>query len=60
MPARPAVADERRLTAHCRERLAPFKVPTTIHILPRIPRTPTGKLRRRRVAALIAERDRAR
>jgi acyl-CoA synthetase (AMP-forming)/AMP-acid ligase II len=53
-------ADERLLTAHCRARLATFKVPRTIHILPHIPRTPTGKLQRRRVAALMAERERAR
>ena len=43
-------ADEQLLKAHCRERLAAFRVPRTIHILPKIPRTPTGKVRRRRVA----------
>lgn len=54
------VVDERLLRAHCRERLAAFKVPKTIHILPSIPRTPTGKLQRRRVAALIARREQGR
>jgi acyl-coenzyme A synthetase/AMP-(fatty) acid ligase len=28
-------------------------VPSVVHILPEIPRTPTGKLQRRRVAAAI-------
>jgi acyl-CoA synthetase (AMP-forming)/AMP-acid ligase II len=38
------------LQAHCRERLAPFKVPVRIFVLPQIPRTATGKLQRRRIA----------
>jgi acyl-CoA synthetase (AMP-forming)/AMP-acid ligase II len=46
-------ADERALVEHCRERLTAVKVPTVVHILPEIPRTPTGKLQRRRVAAAI-------
>jgi acyl-CoA synthetase (AMP-forming)/AMP-acid ligase II len=49
--------DEVLLRAHCRERLAAFKVPKTIHILPHIPRTPTGKIQRRRVGAFIAKRE---
>ena len=48
-------ADEAALVAYCRERLAAFKVPRVIHILAAIPRTPTGKLQRRRVAAFIEE-----
>ena len=47
------VADEASLIAHCRERLAAFKVPRVIYILDTIPRTSTGKLQRRRVAASI-------
>jgi acyl-CoA synthetase (AMP-forming)/AMP-acid ligase II len=46
-------ADERALIDHCRERLTAVKVPSVVHILPEIPRTPTGKLQRRRVAAAI-------
>ena len=42
------------LTAHCSERLASFKVPTVIHVLDEIPRTPTGKVQRRRMAAYVA------
>lgn len=46
-------ADERALIEHCRERLTAVKVPEVVHILDEIPRTPTGKLQRRRVAAAI-------
>lgn len=42
---------ERELIAHCRERLAEFKVPRVIHIVAAIPRTATGKVQRRSVAA---------
>jgi acyl-CoA synthetase (AMP-forming)/AMP-acid ligase II len=48
-------ADSEELTAYCRARLAPFKVPSVIHILDEIPRTPTGKLQRRRIAAQFVE-----
>jgi acyl-CoA synthetase (AMP-forming)/AMP-acid ligase II len=41
------------LTGHCRERLAAFKVPTAIYVLPEIPRTATGKVQRRRVGEHI-------
>jgi acyl-CoA synthetase (AMP-forming)/AMP-acid ligase II len=43
-------ADERALADWCRERLAAFKVPEVIHLLDAIPRTPTGKVQRRRIA----------
>ena len=46
-------ADHDMLVAHCRERLTAVKVPSVIHILEKIPRTATGKLQRRRVAASI-------
>ena len=46
-------ADHDMLVAHCRERLTAVKVPSVIHILEEIPRTATGKLQRRRVAASI-------
>jgi acyl-CoA synthetase (AMP-forming)/AMP-acid ligase II len=42
------------LTSHCRESLAAFKVPVSIHILDQIPRTATGKIQRRRVAEFVA------
>lgn len=44
---------EETLLGLCRERLTAVKVPSVIHILEAIPRTPTGKLQRRRVAAAI-------
>jgi oxalate---CoA ligase len=49
----PAEAGE--LIEHCRQRLAPFKVPARIDIVADIPRTPTGKVQRRRVAEFVAE-----
>jgi acyl-CoA synthetase (AMP-forming)/AMP-acid ligase II len=53
-------ADAQVLIAHCRERLAVFKVPRTIHVLAEIPRTPTGKVQRRRVAASVSGGEDAR
>jgi acyl-CoA synthetase (AMP-forming)/AMP-acid ligase II len=40
----------------CRESLAPFKVPEVIYIMEAIPRTATGKVQRRRLAAQLKER----
>ncbi len=34
------------LTAYCRERLAPFKIPRAFRVVGELPRTSTGKLRR--------------
>lgn len=41
---------------HARRRLAPFKVPTRTLIVEAIPKTATGKVQRRNVAAALAER----
>ena len=46
-----ASATEQELRAHCRRSLAAFKVPGTIRVVDAIPRTPTGKVQRRIVAA---------
>jgi acyl-CoA synthetase (AMP-forming)/AMP-acid ligase II len=46
-----AAAGEPDLLSYCRERLAEFKSPKKIHIVEAIPRTATGKLQRRVVAA---------
>ena len=43
------------LVAYCREYLADFKVPTVIHVVESIPRTPTGKVQRPRMAAHFGE-----
>ena len=46
---------EADLLAYCRERLAEFKRPKKIYIATEIPRTATGKIQRRAVAAAFAE-----
>jgi acyl-CoA synthetase (AMP-forming)/AMP-acid ligase II len=42
-----------QLAAHCADRLAAFKRPATLTILPEIPKGPTGKVQRRTLAALV-------
>ena len=49
-----ATAEE--LQAHCRDRLADFKVPKVIYIAKELPRTATGKVQRRHVAAAFLPR----
>ena len=51
-----ADAEPRDLIEHCRGQLAAFKVPAQIDMLEEIPRTPTGKVQRRRVGEFIAQR----
>lgn len=50
-----APATEKELLAHCRERLADFKVPSRLHFVESIPRTPTGKVQRRFVAEQLTQ-----
>ena len=52
--ADPAV-DEDALRRHCRERVAAFKVPVVVHVVDAIPRTPTGKVQRPRMAEHFGE-----
>ena len=47
------VVDLDELTQHCHERLATFKVPAHISVADSIPRGPTGKIQRRRIADLL-------
>jgi acyl-CoA synthetase (AMP-forming)/AMP-acid ligase II len=49
-------ATERTLIDYCRERVAAFKVPAVIYLVPDIPRTTTGKIQRRRVAESVTGR----
>jgi fatty-acyl-CoA synthase len=42
-----ATAGERELLAHCRARLAGFKVPRAVRFAERLPRSPSGKLLKR-------------
>jgi acyl-coenzyme A synthetase/AMP-(fatty) acid ligase len=45
---------ESALIEHCKQHLADFKVPKKVHIVEKIPRTATGKIQRRAVAAAFA------
>ena len=49
-----AQVGRRELLAYCREHLADFKVPRHLHFVSEIPRTATGKVQRRHVAAAFA------
>jgi acyl-CoA synthetase (AMP-forming)/AMP-acid ligase II len=51
-----ADVEPRDLIEHCRGQLAAFKVPAQIDMLEEIPRTPTGKVQRRRVGEFVAQR----
>lgn len=51
-------AAEKDLIAYCRSSLSDFKCPTRIYIMDSIPRTATGKIQRRNVAAAIAKDQR--
>ncbi|HEY8475944.1 MAG TPA: acyl--CoA ligase [Chloroflexota bacterium] len=48
-----APATEAELVRHCRQHLAEFKVPKKIYVVDELPRTATGKLQRRHVAAAM-------
>jgi acyl-CoA synthetase (AMP-forming)/AMP-acid ligase II len=48
-------ASEPDLISFCKERLADFKRPKKIHIVETIPRTATGKIQRKAVAAAFSE-----
>ena len=49
-----AAASPAELLAHCRHRLAAVKCPKKVHLVHEIPRTATGKIQRRLVAAMYA------
>lgn len=49
---------ESELIKHCREFLAEYKCPTKIYLVKSIPTTATGKIRRRAVAAALADDQR--
>jgi len=46
-------ATPRELTSYCAERLAAFKRPVKVTILPEIPKGPTGKIQRRNLSGLV-------
>ena len=43
-----------QLDAECRRRLAGYKVPVEYHVLERLPRNPTGKVRKEQLRATVA------
>ena len=46
LPAGGTSAEPDELLAHCRERMAAFKRPRTIHVVQELPKTATGKIKR--------------
>ncbi|MDQ6874090.1 MAG: AMP-binding protein [Actinomycetota bacterium] len=46
VPAADATLDEAAIIAHCKERLAGFKAPTSVEFVESIPRTATGKVQK--------------
>ncbi len=48
-------AGERELRAHCREKLAGYKIPRKFFIEESLPKLPTGKVNRRELAGRLAE-----
>ncbi len=51
----PQGATEAEILKHCREWLAEYKCPKKLYFVPSIPTTATGKIRRRAVAAALAD-----
>jgi long-chain acyl-CoA synthetase len=49
-----AGADVEALEAHCRERLAPFKVPSSWEVVEELPKTSTGKIDKKPLRAKLA------
>ena len=50
-----ADTSEDAIRAYCGERLAGFKVPDRVHLVESLPRTATGKIQRRHIAAMFGE-----
>jgi oxalate---CoA ligase len=48
-------ATPKELSAHCADRLAAFKRPARVTILPEIPKGPTGKIQRRTLSGLVGQ-----
>lgn len=50
-------ASPEEIQRFCRSRLADFKVPKVIHLTKELPRTPTGKIQRKQVAAQFVPKN---
>jgi long-chain acyl-CoA synthetase len=55
---RAGTLDEEGVRGHCRSRLARFKVPAQVVFVDALPRTPSGRLARQRLAETTGERTR--
>jgi long-chain acyl-CoA synthetase len=55
VPHHGAAVDGAALDAHCRERLAPYKIPRRFVIVDDLPRSPVGKILRRELRRQFAE-----
>ena len=55
-PRRGATLAEQELIAHCRQRLAGFKVPRQVVVLEELPQLPSGKVDKRRLAVVASAR----
>jgi acyl-CoA synthetase (AMP-forming)/AMP-acid ligase II len=53
VPGAPVTDTE--VITHCKRHLTAFKVPSVVHVVEKIPRTPTGKVQRPRMAAHFGE-----
>lgn len=51
-----SAATQEDLQAHCRARLADFKVPKVFHMVKELPKGPTGKVQRRHMAAALVKK----
>jgi len=56
VPRPGAAVEEREIRAFAAERLADFKVPSRVFVVAEVPRSPTGKVQRLKLAELLAER----
>jgi acyl-CoA synthetase (AMP-forming)/AMP-acid ligase II len=53
-----AAGAEEAVIAHCRSRLAPYKVPRTVFIVPELPLTASGKIHKARLVEMTQHADR--
>ena len=50
-----STADEAALIALCVERIGKFKAPDRVHVLPELPKGPSGKIQRIKLAAMVLD-----
>jgi fatty-acyl-CoA synthase len=57
VPMPGATVSEEELLAHARSRLASFKVPKQVHVMPEFPKNPTGKVLKRVLRQQLSDED---